>query len=71
MKERPLNAIEKVGQYTNSWGAPMVSKAKKFKYKKELEQIKEMGFTEVKKIELALDQAEGDVQTAIDKLTQA
>ena len=30
-----------------------------------------MGFTEVKKIEFALDQAEGDVQTAIDKLTQA
>ena len=33
----------------------MVSRKREFKYNKELEQIKEMGFTEPKKIELALD----------------
>ena len=33
----------------------MVSRRKEFMYKNELKQIKEMGFTEDKKIELALE----------------
>jgi len=37
IKSRPINNIERVGQYTNSWGAPMVSRKREFKYKKELE----------------------------------
>jgi hypothetical protein len=54
-----MKKVDKLGADTNSWGAPQIGISKRFKYEKELEQIKAMGYDDEEAIKSALNITSG------------
>ncbi len=63
-----MKKVDKLGADTNSWGAPQIGISKRFKYEKELEQIKAMGYDDEEAIKSALNITSGQVKQSLSRI---